>query len=145
MSWCVAVWIPLFGALCASSVLKCISLYIWKVFSHNFFKYIFQSPFLFLFLLEFLLSHRSLILLFRFFFSFCFLCCPDWVSPIILSSKSVIHSSALFILLFNSFNSPCISANEFTHFSWFLLIFSNSFLKQSALLFISSIFSLPLF
>ena len=55
--------------------------------------------------------------------------CPDWVISIILSSKSLICSSALFILLFSAFSSVCISANEFSNFSWFLLIFSGSFLN----------------
>ena len=55
--------------------------------------------------------------------------CSDWVISIILSSKSPIHSSVLFILLFSAFNSACNTENEFSNFSWLLLIFSSSFLK----------------
>ena len=57
---------------------------------------------------------------------------------IILSYRSLIHSSALFILLFSSFNSVCVSASEFYIFSR-LLIFSGSFVKSSVLLFISAL------
>ena len=44
---------------------------------------------------------------------------------IILSSKSLIHSSALFILLLNAFNSGFVSANEFSNFSWLLVKLSS--------------------
>ena len=68
-----------------------------------------------------------------------------------LSSKSLIRSSALFILLFIVFSSVFISADEFSSFSWLLFIFSSSFLQceqavvprmLSVLLFISSLNSL---
>ena len=68
---------------------------------------------------------------------FCLL--SDWVISIILSSKSLILSSALFILLFSAFNSVSVSENKFYNFSWFLLIFSSSFLKKSALLLMSTL------
>ena len=64
---------------------------------------------------------------------------------IILSSTSLIHSSALFILVFTAFSSVYISANEFSSFSWLLLIFSSSFLRVSALLLISSLNSFSIF
>ena len=91
-----------------------------------------------------ILSHRSCVLLLCFFIWF-YVYCPDWVISIILSSKSLIHSSALFILLFIAFSSVSNSANEFSSFSYFLLIFSSSFLKESALLFISSLNSFSIF
>ena len=49
------------------------------------------------------------------------------MSSIILYSKSLIHSSALFILLFIAFSSAFISANEFSNFSWVLSTVSSSF------------------
>ena len=73
-------------------------------------------------LADFTLFHRFLILLSCFFIWFS-VCCPDWVISIILSYKSLICSSALFIMLFSAFNSVCISANEFSNFSMFLLIY----------------------
>ena len=64
---------------------------------------------------------------------------------IILSSTSLIRSSALFILVFIALSSVCISASEFSSFSWLLLIFSSSFLRESALLFISSLNSFSIY
>ena len=84
-------------------------------------------------------------LLYCFFLIWFSVCCPDWVISIILSSTSLIHSSALFILVFIAFSSVCISTNEFSSFSWLLLIFSSSFLKESALLFISYLNSFSIF
>ena len=53
---------------------------------------------------------------------------------------------ALFILVFTALSSVCSSANEFSGFSWLLLIFSSFFLRESALrsylLIIPSVFSL---
>ena len=92
-------------------------------------------------LAHFILSHRSLTLLSCFFIWFSDFC-PDWVISTILSSKSLIHSSALLILLFGAFSSICVSANEYSNSSMFLLTFSSSFLKESALLFISALNSL---
>ena len=89
-------------------------------------------------LAHFIVSHRSLILLSCFFIQFS-VCCPDWVITIILSSKSLIRSSALFILLFSASNSACTSASEFSNVSWLLLLLSSSFLKESALRFISTL------
>ena len=58
---------------------------------------------------------------------------------IILSSKLLIHSSELLILLFSAFSLVYVFANEFSSFSMFPLVFSSSFLKESALLFISAL------
>ena len=75
-------------------------------------------------------------------FSFWFwVWCPDGAISIFLSCKSLIHASALFIVLFIDFNSVCISANEFYNFSW-LLMFPSCLPKESALVFISSLNSL---
>ena len=123
----------LFGALCASFILILFPLDL-ESFQPYFLH--FQSLFLFLLLLESLLCadwptlHYPIDLLHCFmFFSFGFLsACPDWVISIILSTKSLIRSSALFILLVSAFNSVCVSGNEFSNFSQ-LLIFSSSFLK----------------
>ena len=60
---------------------------------------------------------------FHVFFIWFSICRPDWVISIILSSKSLIHSSALFILLLSVFNSACVSANEFSNFSGSSYIF----------------------
>ena len=113
----------------------------------------FQSPFLFLLRLEFLLCVDwpalyypiDLLYCFHVFFIWFSVCCPDWVISIILSSTSLFHSSALFLLLFIAFTSVCISSNEFSGFPWLLLIFSISFLKESELLFISSLNSFSIF
>ena len=112
----------------------------------------FQSAFLFLLPLESILCinlpalYYPIGLIFLSFFSIWFsVCCPDWVISIILSSKSLIHSSALFILLFIALSSVCISANEFYSFSWLLLICSHSFLRESAFLFQSSLNSFRIF
>ena len=80
----------------------------------------------------FILSYRSLVLL-SCFFIWLSVCCPDWVMSIILSSRLLIRSSALFILLFRAFNSACISASEFYNFSWLLLIFSSSFAEVNCI------------
>ena len=58
---------------------------------------------------------------------------------ITLSSKSFTHCCTLCTLLFSAFNLACISANEFLNFYWLLLVFSISFLKKSAFLFISAL------
>ena len=86
----------------------------------------FQSPFVFLLLLESLLCidwpalfYPIDLILLSWFFIWFSVCCPDWVISITFSSKSLIHSSALFILLFSAFYSVCVSANEFSNFSWF--------------------------
>lgn len=51
------------------------------------------------------------------FFSICFfVCCFDWVVSIILSSKSLIHSSVLFDLLFIASRLVFISAIELANF-----------------------------
>ena len=65
------------------------------------------------------------------------MCYFDWVVSIILSSRSLILSSVFFILLFILMSSVFISANEFSNFSWLLLIISSSFLQLSAFLLIA--------
>ena len=90
---------------------------IWGIFSQNFLQIYFQFPFVFLLLLGSLLYEDwhalyypiSLRLLSFFYLSV--FCCPDWVINIILSSMSLIHSSALFLLLFITFSSVFILAN----------------------------------
>ena len=89
----------------------------------------------------YILSHRCLLLLSCLFIWFS-ACCLDWVISIILSSMSLIHYSALFILLFIIFISVWIYANEFSHFSWLLPILSKAFLREYVLLFVSSLNSL---
>ena len=79
------------------------------------------------------------------FFLWFSVCCAVWVISIILSSRSLMHSFALSNLLFIACSSVCISANEYSSFSWLLLIFSSSFLRESALLFISSCNSFSIF
>ena len=126
------------GSTCWGPSVLTISWYLfpldWRVFRHNFFKYIFNPLFL---LLKLLLCvgwpdlHYPIDLFYclHFFFFCFFICCPDWVVSIILSSTLLICSSALFILLFSLFSSICTSENEFYNFSWLFLIFSSSFLK----------------
>ena len=88
-------------------------------------------------------SRRFLIFLFSFIWlSVCYLdwvivCYFDWVVSIILSSRSLILSSVFFILLFILKSSVFISANEFSIFSWLLLVISSSFLQLSAFLLIA--------
>ena len=86
-------------------------------------------------LANFILSCRSLTLL-SLFFIWLFVCCPDWVISIFLSSRSLI-CSALFFLLFTAFSPALVSANEFYSFSWFLFIVSSSFLEYFAFLLIA--------
>ena len=67
---------------------------------------------------------------------------------IILYSKSLTHSSALFILLFNAFNWAFISASEFSNFSWLFLYLRIPFwinLHINCPSLIHFIFSLPPF
>ena len=61
-----------------------------------------------------ILSQRSLYC-FHFFF-WLSICCSDWMISINLSFRSLIHSSALFILLFTAFSSAFVSVNEFLIF-----------------------------
>ena len=86
-------------------------------------------------LANFILSCRSLTLL-SLFFIWLFVCCPDWVISIFLSSRSLI-CSALFFLLFTAFSPALVSANEFYSFLWFLFIVSSSFLEYFAFLLIA--------
>ena len=80
-------------------------------------------------------------MLLSFFFIWLSVCCPDWVISIILSSRSLIRSSALFILLFIAFRSAFVSVNEFSNFSWFLFIV----LQYSAFLSIAFLNSFSIF
>ena len=88
-------------------------------------------------------SRRFLIFLFVFiwlsvcYFDWVIACYFDWVISIILSSRSLILSSVFVILLFIVMSSVFISANEFSNFSWLLLIVSSSFLQLSAFLLIA--------
>ena len=143
----------LFGTLCASCTRIAISFFrkFWEVFSYYFIKYIF-NPLFFLFPLESLLCidwhalYFSIdLILLSFFFHLLSVCCPDWVISIILSSRSLILSSALFILFFIAFSSTFVLANEFSSFSRFLLIISSSFLQYSAFLSIDFICSFSIF
>ena len=135
MSWSGPDWVQLFGTLCASCILISVSFRFGK-FSDIISSNIFSIPFYFSFpsgipimhrLACFMLSHRSVIL-FPCFFIWFSVACPDWVISIILTSTSLIHSSALFILFFIAFSSVCISASEFSIFSWLLLKCSSFFL-----------------
>ena len=76
-------------------------------------------------------------LIFLFSFIWLSVCYFDWVISIFLSSRSLILSSVFVILLFILMSSVFISANEFSNFSWLLLIISSSFLQLSAFLLIA--------
>ena len=62
----------------------------------------------------------SLILYVAFFFFHLSFCCSDWVLSIILSSRSLMHSSLLFSLLFIASRLAFISVIELSNFDWFL-------------------------
>ena len=121
----------------------CFLLSVGEVFSHSFFKYIFDPHLSSLFrtpimhrLSCFTLSHRSCMLL-SFFFPF--VCLLFWLCDfLILSSRSLIHFSASFSLLFIAFRLVFILAVELSNFDSFLFIISSSLLQWSA--FISIIF-----
>ena len=81
-------------------------------------------------------------LIFLFSFIWLSVCYFDWVISIFLSSRSLILSSVFVILLFILMSSVFISANEFSNFSWLLLIVSSSFLQLSAFLLIAFLNSL---
>jgi len=143
----------LFGAFCAPCILLSV-FFRFEKFSAIISSNIFSIPFSFSSPLEFLVLcvdwptlyyAIGLLYCFHVFFIWFSICSPVWVISIILSSTSLIRSSALFILLFVAFSSACISANEFSSFSWLLLIFSSSFLRESAWLFISSLNSFSIF
>ena len=76
----------------------------------------------------FILSQSSYILLSL--FKICFsLCSSDWVISIILSSRSLMHSSAVFSWLFIAFSVVFISAIELSNIDWLLFTVSNSLLQ----------------
>ena len=77
----------------------------------------------------FILSYKSVTLLSFFFFIWLSLHYSNWVISIILSSRSLILSSALSILLFIAVSSPFVYGNDFSNFSWLLLIASSRFLQ----------------
>ena len=109
-----------FRALCASYILISVFFRLGKfsdIISSNMFSIPFSSPSgipVLRRLVLFILSHRSLILLSCFFIGFS-VCCPDWVTSVIISSKSLIHSSASFLVLFSIFKSAWVSTNEFSN------------------------------
>ena len=75
-----------------------------------------------------LLSHLSYILLS--FFKICLsICSSDWVMSLILPSRSCIHSSALFSLLFIAFSLASVPTNEFSNIRWLLSVVSVSLLQ----------------
>ena len=129
MSWCRSVCAQfVWGPLCFLYLYTCFLLYIWKLFSHNFFKYILNP--LSLFFLESLLCIDWHALYYPIDGSYCFLffffiwfslCSPDLVISILLSSKSLICSSALFFLLVNAFNSAFVSLQRIQDNSYFFL------------------------
>lgn len=60
-------------------------------------------------------------------------CHSDWVTPIILSSRSTFfHSSLLFSLLFIASRLVFISPIELSNFDWFFFTLSSSLLQWSA-------------
>ena len=73
-----------------------------------------------------------------FYLSFCF--CSDQITSIILSSRSLIHSSALFSLSFATFSSVCISTIELSDFDWLFFIVSSSCYNEC-----SAFLNFPLF
>ena len=73
-------------------------------------------------------------------------CLLSWLGDFHYSIFHITNlSPALFILVCTALSSVCISANEFSSFSWLFLLFSSSFLREFALLFISSLNSFSVF
>ena len=138
MSWCGSVWIQIVWGLCASCSWIFVSFFRYEKFSAIISPNLFSIPFSFSSTSQIPFMHRlhafyyptDLLYCFHFFFHlvFCLLSWLDIIS-IILSSRSLILSSALFILLFNAFNSAIVFVSEFYNFSHFLLIVSSPFLK----------------
>ena len=129
-------WISVFFFRFGSFQLKCLQMH-------------FQSPFSFSPLPRIsmacsLLSHLSCILLS--FFKICLsICSSDWVIPIILPSRSCIHSYALFSLLFIAFSLASVPTNEFSNISWLLSVVSVTVICVSIDSLSNSIFLLPPF
>ena len=156
MSWYRSVWGHLvWDPLCFLYLDICFLIQVWEFFSYNFFKYIFDPLFSFFSFWNtyyvqigmFYTTPQSLILLS--FFIWLSVCCFDWIISIILSSRSLILSSALFILLFIAFSSAFMSANEFSNFlgsflQFLVPFYSNLHFCQQFFL-IPSVFSLPSF
>ena len=124
----------LFGILCASCIWISVSFFRFGKFSAIISPNTFSIPLL---LLEYLLYidwHAlyyltSLLYCFHSFFFFSIwlpICCFNWVISIILSFRSLILSSALFILLSIAFSSTFVLASELKIFSclfMFLVLF----------------------
>lgn len=121
-------------------------------FQQQFFQIHFQDPFFFtlflgpLFCIDWhaLYYPISLWYCFQFFFLFGFLSAVLigwfpllWLLDLEDYSRSLIHPSALLVILFIVFSSVFVSSNEFSNFSGLLLILSISFLQSSALLLIT--------
>ena len=117
MSWCRSLWVHLiWDPPCFLYLDICFLLQVWGVFSHNFFKYIFSPLFSFfpfwnpcylqIGTLQ-IIPQVGLLHCFHFFFFLIQLssCCSGWIISIILPSRSLMLSSALFILVFITFTS----------------------------------------
>jgi len=95
-AWVHLVWNPLYRCTISFRFGKLSTIITSNIFSISFYLSACSGITAVSRLVHFLLSHRCLILLF-FFWLFC---CPDLVISIILSSRSLICSSELLILLF---------------------------------------------
>ena len=82
---------------------------------------------------------------FIFFFTCLYMWCSDWMIFVILSSRSLIHSSVSFSLLFIASGLVFILPIELSNFGWFVFIVSKSLLQQSAFLLIIFLNSFSLF
>ena len=117
----------------------CFLLQVWEFFSHNLFKYIFDSQFSFFPSgIPLCVDRHTLYyptdLIYCFFFHTCLsVCHSDWMISIILFSRSLI-CSALFSLIFMVFNLSFISAVELLNFDWLLFTVSSSLLQWSEFL-----------
>ena len=131
-------------AFCASCVWISVSVFRFGEFLAIISSNIFSSPFSFSSPLEslFYIDWHTLyypiellfcVLFFFFFFILLFFFFPNCSNFHYSSSKSLVHPSTLFILLFHAFSSAFVSANQFCNFSRPLLIVSSSFLKLSIL------------
>ena len=145
MSWCESVWFhPCLDILSASFTYISVSFFQLGKFLAIVFSNTFLIPISLLFLEPLLCIdchalhyHIDLACCFHF-FSHLSVCCSDCVISITLSSRSLIHFSASFSLLFIAFRLVFILAVELSNFDWFLFIISSSLLQWSA--FISIIF-----
>ena len=119
----------LFGTLCASCTWISVSFFRFGKFSAIISSNTFLIPFSLSSPLEPLLRlscHAlccliDLLSCFHFFFICLSVCCSDWVISIILLSRSLIHSFALFSLVFIA-SRLFILAIELSSFDWFIFI-----------------------